>query len=215
MDGKTAKSSCRMDAETQKDSRRMESRKTDKETKTSSIWMDEKAAKSSRMDVTSPTSSGGMETRKTVKLVKFCDECKFGNECKVCDKTFCGDNQFKSTSYHQLKTDITSFGSKEMIVDLGCPNSVISRKDVHGFIKNLSKYQQNNLAIIRVDDKFKFGPSGPFQCSERLQFPITSGFNNSTTEVSIVEAQIPMLLGNNILSLYKQKLGYFPLNMVY
>ena len=52
---------------------------------------------------------------------------------------------------------------------------------------------------MQVDEKFKFGPSGPFNCSEKLRFPIKHRMNILWVEVAIVKAKIPMLLGNNIL----------------
>ena len=53
--------------------------------------------------------------------------------------------------------------------------------------------------MVPADDKFKFGPSGPFRCSEKLKFPIEVDSELFWVEVALVEANIPMLLGNNIL----------------
>ena len=44
-----------------------------------------------------------------------------------------------------------------------------------------------------------FGPSGPYRCSRKLRFPMRTGSKTFTAEVAIVEVDIPMLLGNNIL----------------
>ena len=52
--------------------------------------------------------------------------------------------------------------------------------------------------MIAADEKFKFGPSGPFGCSEKLRFPIEVHSKLFCVEVAIVDADIPMLLGNNI-----------------
>ena len=161
------------------------------------------------MDEKFPSQQG---VKKTDKIVKFCSKCSLGNQCKECDKTFNRKDPLHSTSFHQIRTDITNFvsgRSKDMIVDIGCPNSVISRKDADNFIKNLSKFQQENLASIQVDEKFKFGPSGPFQCVEKLQFPIKSGSKQFITEVAIVEVNIPMLLGNNFLKPLQAEIKLF------
>ena len=175
--------------------------------------MDDKTTESSyRMDVKSAESSSRMDNKKTDKRVKFCTECSLIKRCKVCDKTFDRKDPLHSTSFHQLKPDLTNFvegTSKGMIVDLGCPNSVISRRDVKHFITNLSKVQQDNLNIVQVDEKFKFGPSGPFQCIEKLQFPINYGSKHLNAEVAIVEVNIPMLLGNNFLKPLQAEIRLF------
>ena len=87
-----------------------------------------------------------------------------------CDKTFEGKSYLPSTSFHQMN-DISTYvsaWSNEMIVDLDCPNSVIGRKDEKNFYRNLSKYQRENLLVVSAEENFKFGPSGPFRCKEKL-----------------------------------------------
>jgi hypothetical protein len=85
-----------------------------------------------------------------------------------------------------------------MIADIGCPITVIGFEDVKKFIGNLSQYQQDNLEVHEVGENFKFGPSGPYRCSRKLKFTISTSSRNFTAEVAIVDAKIPMLLGNNI-----------------
>ena len=80
----------------------------------------------------------------TAKQVQFCENCVKGIRCKFCDDTFV---KIHTTSFHQHDVDITAFladDSTDMIVDIGCPNSVIGAKDVNKFVKNLSKDQQEN-----------------------------------------------------------------------
>ena len=70
---------------------------------------------------------------KTDKQVKFSDNCKAGCKCKVCDKTYKSGEIYQTTSFHQFKSDITSYvidSSGDMIADIGAPNSVIGAKDV-------------------------------------------------------------------------------------
>ena len=105
------------------------------------------------------------------KKVKFCSKCdRF--KCKFCDDQF--DGKKETTSFHQIKSDLTKYDtdSATMIVDLGCPNSVIGIKDVERFIKCLSQFQQESLEMVTVDENFKFGPSGPYKCSEKIRIPI-------------------------------------------
>ena len=148
--------------------------------------------------------------RKADVRVHFCVKCVSGNSCKVCDRTF---EKNVTTSFHQLNRDIiTSFTvnhSREMIADIGCPTSVIGRKDKDHFIRNLSKYQQEKLELLDVDEKFKFGPSGPYNCFTKLRFPIETFSNPFIAEVAIAEADIPMLLGNNILKPLEAEIKLF------
>lgn len=167
--------------------------------------------------------SRGMDTQKRSvifsrnrmadKTVKFCRKCQKNSTCDECDKTFAKKRRLESTAYHQVKKDITVYltkKSKQMIVDLGCPTSVLGKEDLDIFIANLTEWQKNNLEMVEVDEKFRFGPSGPYGCSERIRFPIKIGSRNVYCEVAIVHASIPMLLGNNILKPLGAKIELFP-----
>ena len=107
-----------------------------------------------------------------------------------------------TNSFHQIKHDISvhvAENSTKMIADLGCPNSVISEDDVKTFIGNLSKFQREQLTTKKVDEHFKFGPSGPYKCKEKLNFPVKNGSDFLWVDVAVVKVKIPMLLGNNVL----------------
>ena len=75
-----------------------------------------------------------------------------------------------------------------MIVDLGCPNSVLGVQDVEEFIKCLSQFQQEHMKFMHVDEKFKFGPSGPYKCSRKMKIPIGSDKSTFWVTVAIVDA---------------------------
>ena len=45
-----------------------------------------------------------------------------------------------------------------MVVDLGCPKSVLGVSDVETFEKCLSHVQQENIEMVDVDEQFMFGP---------------------------------------------------------
>ena len=149
---------------------------------------------------------------KTYKKVMFCIRCMKGIECKSCDKTFDKQKRFQTTTVHQISTDITVYQTDctQMICDLGCPNTVIGIGDMDRFVSNLSEFQKERLETIEVDENFKFGPSGPFKCSEKLRFPIRNGMNILWVEVALVKAKIPMLLGNNVLKPLKAQINLFP-----
>ena len=142
------------------------------------------------------------------KKVKFCGMCD-GFKCKLCDDHFDGKKQ--TTSFHQIKSDLTKYDKDKatMIVDLGCPNSVLGVADVDRFRKSLSHFQQENLEIVDVDENFKFGPSGPYRCSEKIKIPIGRKEKTRWVTVAIVDARIPMLLGNNILKPLEAEIKLF------
>ena len=149
---------------------------------------------------------------KTYKKVMFCIRCMKGIECKSCDKTFDKEKRFQTTTVHQISKDITVYqtDSTQMICDLGCPNTVIGIGDMDRFVSNLSEFQKERLEIIQVDEKFKFGPSGPFKCSEKLRFPIKNRMSILWVEVALVKAKIPMLLGNNVFKPLRAQINLFP-----
>ena len=81
------------------------------------------------------------------KMVKFCNtnDCRNRKECELCRKMFEKKMKMKSTTVHHLKNDILNYTvetSDDMIAYLGCPNSVISKKDVKSFVKKLPKAQK-------------------------------------------------------------------------
>ena len=138
------------------------------------------------------------ETVSDRKLV-FCAHMK-SETCKLCDSR--RKSPLPTNSFHQIKQDITvhvAENSTKMIADLGCPNSVISEDDVKTFIGNLSTFQREQLTTKKVDEHFKFGPSGPYKCKEKLNFPVKNGSDLLWVDVAVVNAKIPMLLGNNVL----------------
>ena len=150
----------------------------------------------------------------TDKIVRFCKMCNRGVECvecKFCDKYFNDKTHMGTTSFHQIGNDLTRSkkDKAKMICDLGCPNSVIGAADVDLFRRSLSEYQQGSIELVSVDENFKFGPSGPYHCSQKLRIPI--GWKSKTiwVDIAIVKADIPMLLGNNILKPLEAEIKLF------
>ena len=87
---------------------------------------------SSRRMESRSSNGDGVYSNKADKMVRFCLQCSFDNKCKVCSKSLQVNSEIESTSFHQFKVDITCFVSEntsDMIVDTGCPNSVIGIKD--------------------------------------------------------------------------------------
>ena len=79
---------------------------------------------------------GDVENISTGKLVRFCLECTVQKKCKTCEKSFQMKNETEVTSpqstCYQLESDITSLfseHSKDMIVDIGSPLSLVGLQD--------------------------------------------------------------------------------------
>ena len=145
------------------------------------------------------------------KIVKFCRNCTDCNICEECDERFRRKEMFKTTAVHVIKKDITGFSTKKngIIVDSGCPNSVMGSKDANEFMESMTEFQKEKLENLKDEENFNVGPSGPYGCTEKLRFPIRNGNEIFWGEISIVNANIPMLLGNNILKPLGTKMTYF------
>ena len=146
--------------------------------------------------------------------VRFCTKCAFSLDdgCNKCEKLFYDKPR---STFHQVKEDITTTSyvcmkKTNMIADLGCPNTVISANDAEVFANSLTEFQRDNLEYIEVKENFKFGPSGPFKCIRKLRFPIKKEPKPLWAEVALVQADIPMLLGNNIFKPLGAEFKLFP-----
>ena len=67
------------------------------------------------------------------------------DSCDKCDNTFVSKNNL-TTSFYQMKdtTSYVSGKSGDMIADLGCPNTVLGRKNVKNFIDNENFVRKRN-----------------------------------------------------------------------
>ena len=137
--------------------------------------------------------------------------CDDKSKCIVCDNIFDKRKHLETTSFHQIEKDLTAISNDKarMIVDTGCPNSLLGIDDIEKFESSLSHVQQQNLEVIKVDQKFMFGPSGPYKCSEKLCFPIRNNEDILWVTVAVVDAKIPMLLGKNILKPLEAEIKLF------
>jgi hypothetical protein len=100
--------------------------------------------------------------------------CDIGYTCKYCDKTFDKRRPLKTTAFHQIKQDITEYNSDKakMVVDLGCPNSVLGACDVDLFVNCLFQFQQENMEMIEVDETTNLGRVVHTSALKSLEFPL-------------------------------------------
>ena len=86
--------------------------------------------------------------------------CVKGYKCKFCDKTFDRKTPHETTTFQKIRKDLTTCDKDKakMVVDLGCPNSVLGVGDVETFVNCLSRVQPENIEMVDVDEQFMFGP---------------------------------------------------------
>ena len=88
------------------------------------------------------------------------------------------------------------------VIDSGCPKSVTGRPWLDAFIES---NDCSHLVIRRrrENEKFKFGPSCIYSSFENYEIPVSIGNLKETIVVSVVDADIPLLIGLD----YQRKWG--------
>ena len=100
--------------------------------------------------------------------------------------------------YKEGNSDIDPY---QCIIDPGCPKTVAGKKWMDSF----SETQDKNVIIRRhkENENFKFGPSKVYNSKENYEINVNIGKMETTMRVSVVEADIPLLLGLD----YQEKWG--------
>ena len=106
--------------------------------------------------------------------------------------------EFIEVVYNEGNHDIDPF---KAIIDSGCPKTVTGRPWLDAFIEGI----KGDLKIKRTkeNERFKFGPSQIFTSTENYELKVVIGNLNEVIRVSVVDADIPLLLGLD----YQRKWG--------
>ena len=64
-----------------------------------------------------------VESEERRRNVRFCSECKDGNKCRNCDKTFESERKLHSTTLHHMK-DVKSYVSANSSKMIQCLNAM-------------------------------------------------------------------------------------------
>ena len=81
-----------------------------------------------------------------------------------------------------------------MIVDSGCPRSLMGDEELK-HLKDLV-----DVFEFRVKDEgFRFGPSRIYTSNKKAMFKMQMGINEVTCAFFVVEGNVPILLGNDIM----------------
>ena len=86
-----------------------------------------------------------------------------------------------------------------MIVDIGCPKSLMGAKEFKNLVNTLSEEELNGLKRYPCFKKFKFGPSKIHEASFSVKLPLRLLSVKVIANFYVLEGDIPILIGNDIL----------------
>ena len=90
----------------------------------------------------------------------------------------------------------------EMVVDCGAPKTLIGERYLKEYLKQ-NDLEESMLKKTSCKLKFRFGPSQLYISTERVEVPITmrikDGYTTQFVEAYVVQAEIPFLMGMDIL----------------
>ena len=87
-----------------------------------------------------------------------------------------------------------------MVVDIGCPRSLLGRKEYERFLKSLPPSERRRIREDKASEKFRFGPSRTYESRSRIEIPMNIKGERIKAKFFVVEGDnIPILMGNDIL----------------
>ena len=86
-----------------------------------------------------------------------------------------------------------------MIVDIGCPKSLMGSLQWENLLTLFSEYQLSMVETEETKASFKFGPSKTYTAKTKVYFPLALDGVIVQACFHIIEGNIPILLGNDIL----------------
>ena len=90
----------------------------------------------------------------------------------------------------------------EMVVDCGAPKTLIGERYLKEYLKQ-NDLEESMLKKTLCKLRFRFGPSQLYISTERVKVPITmrikDGYTTQFVEAYVVQAEIPFLMGMDIL----------------
>ena len=87
-----------------------------------------------------------------------------------------------------------------MIVDIGCPRSLMGKKEYRKLLKSLSSSDRARIKEYKASEKFRFGPSRAYDSLLRVEMPLDlEGVTIDAGFFVVDGADVPILIGNDIL----------------
>ena len=139
--------------------------------------------------------SGSSEEVNNVHFSEYCrhtisdnsetikDACKHFNEINDTDR------EFIENVYSVGDCDIDPY---KLVVDCGCPKTVAGRRWMDAFIESKGDVK---IRLEKENERFRFGPSQVFTSKQNYEIEVHVGDLIDTIKVSVVDADVPLLLG--------------------
>ena len=108
-------------------------------------------------------------------------------------------------AYHEIfmsdKDFINNIKDQIMILDIGCPRSLMGRKEFERFIESAVIKEKGKVKYFEANETFRFGPSKLFFSKQRIEVTMYFKGEAFRAKFFIVEGNIPILIGNDLLEL--------------
>ena len=86
-----------------------------------------------------------------------------------------------------------------VLIDCACPTTVAGEQWIMAFIQKLSPEDKKRVKLEKSERMFKFGGGEKRKSKCLLEFPCNLGGKNIRLRSEVIDAEIPLLLGNNSL----------------
>ena len=99
----------------------------------------------------------------------------------------------------------------QAILDSGCPKTVGGKHWLRVYIQSLNqieKFKNFNPEEVSEKEKFKFGPSQIYESNQAVIIPINIGGEYRKLKMSVVDANIPCLIGRDHMTKWRGKLDF-------
>ena len=106
-------------------------------------------------------------------------------------------------NYHQVFVNDEEFTERKrnqlMIVDIGCPRSLMGIKEYENYKDSLSSFELRRIKEFQASEKFRFGPSRIYDARFRIEMPMNVKGVKIAARFFVVDGDVPILIGNDIL----------------
>ena len=93
-------------------------------------------------------------------------------------KCYTGKEIYVHKNYVEVFVNEEEFSSHDrnkeqlMIIDIGCPRSLMGKKEYEKFLKSLTSSDRARIKEFKACEKFRFGPSRSYDSFLRVEMPL-------------------------------------------
>ena len=102
---------------------------------------------------------------------------------KYYDEVFVNDEEFSGNK---------SVQNQLMIVDIGCPRSLMGNKEYKKLLSSLSSSELRNIKEFKANEKFRFGPSRSYNSLLKIEIPLTLDGVTIEARFFVVDGEVPI-----------------------